>query len=886
MSSGVDISAVVSRLKRQINKKQLKFASLTQEFNTVQEKYIEKDIVYNTTVEEIDKIKDRLDSAILELRELAHTLSASGKQRNRLRMRLKHPTKDLTKVLEQIMVDEVDNVLTEMDIHTQDLIVKRHNAAIDANQENNFEEAEFIHTTMKITVQNTVAIERDTVFGNLHNNNVNRTKEFYITEGYTYGELADDARRYWGEAEEMENGSTRRYAIADEGGAFFVRDAEVLPDVQLIENLQFKRFFLFEIEHINILELQAFDVDFKEIHWTELEKELNKITAHRQAIIDAKKELFTPDEVLSDRKALAQDLLTFFAFTVLFFFALLSRRSALDQYGQSWSLEYELNVRGGFADIKSISDWWDWTYRAGVIFNEKGREPGTIGNYNHIVGGIRIRQVRVEKNCKAELHTQIKDKSVRGDADAKIQFYAGPYDRTFCYSVEHYGPLKQLGVDDSKWTRKIVNIIYPMDDSSNFPNSISDTQFRVYDAFHYKVDPSFYPNSILKSYRDKTYFDTTKFSGENSDYGGGGFAIELPRNNMTKYMEILTKLRNLNWVDKQTRALLMTLNVYNANTNVYTAVELILETDEAGLAHPIARFRSFYLDYYTSTAEKFHLLFDVFLIACMVYFINVQRQYYNLTYYKVMVKLTGPLTFYRYKRCGVCRVWFFSFKTIQDVSIYAIYLASQLIRLRLYNSSKRNFDFSLDFYRELKEEQYYYQTSFALDGVCFALLCIKFFRYVKLDSRLNVLVVMFMSGFWILLGYIVVFMTIMFAFAIFSNHLFGKQITEYSEPLLALRTCFFVLFGKIDYMKVKEVDDVMAPIFFLSFEIIMYYVMVNIFVSLLNHLYNTTLKIHKSYNEEHGQNDGRLSNIHLWRGILFPGFGDSSFMKMVKSGRG
>ena len=85
MSSGVDISAVVGRLKRQINKKQLKFASLTQEFNAVQQKYIEKDILYNTTVEEIDKIKDRLDSSILELRELAHTLSASGKQRNRLK---------------------------------------------------------------------------------------------------------------------------------------------------------------------------------------------------------------------------------------------------------------------------------------------------------------------------------------------------------------------------------------------------------------------------------------------------------------------------------------------------------------------------------------------------------------------------------------------------------------------------------------------------------------------------------------------------------------------------------------------------------------------------------------------------------------------------------
>ena len=36
---------------------------------------------------------------------------------------------------------------------------------------------------------------------------------------------------------------------------------------------------------------------------------------------------------------------------------------------------------------------------------------------------------------------------------------------------------------------------------------------------------------------------------------------ELPRANMTKYMKVL-QLKKYNWVDQQTRALLMTFNVY------------------------------------------------------------------------------------------------------------------------------------------------------------------------------------------------------------------------------------------------------------------------------------------------------------------------------------
>ena len=70
MRTNEDISNTVSRLKRQINKKQLDFASLTQSLNAIQEQYIEKDITYNTTLEEIDTIKDRYNATARELAEL------------------------------------------------------------------------------------------------------------------------------------------------------------------------------------------------------------------------------------------------------------------------------------------------------------------------------------------------------------------------------------------------------------------------------------------------------------------------------------------------------------------------------------------------------------------------------------------------------------------------------------------------------------------------------------------------------------------------------------------------------------------------------------------------------------------------------------------------
>ena len=88
-------------------------------------------------------------------------------------------------------------------------------------------------------------------------------------------------------------------------------------------------------------------------------------------------------------------------------------------------------------------------------------------------------------------------------------------------------------------------------------------------------------------------------------------------------------------------------------------------------------------------------------------------------------------------------------------------------------------------------------------------------------------------------------------------------------------------------MAVQEVDNVMAPLFFLSFEFIMYFVVANMFVAILNHLYRTTLDIHLKFNGKDNKFDpkSRMSNWQLWKNIMFPGLGDWKYMKMVYAGR-
>ena len=65
-------------------------------------------------------------------------------------------------------------------------------------------------------------------------------------------------------------------------------------------------------------------------------------------------------------------------------------------------------------------------------------------------------------------------------------------------------------------------------------------------------------------------------------YDGGGFVLDLDGANRTAYLETLEILKANKWVDRQTRAVLITLNLYNGNYDYLCRSTFVLEFTPGG----------------------------------------------------------------------------------------------------------------------------------------------------------------------------------------------------------------------------------------------------------------------------------------------------------------
>ena len=259
-------NALVAKLKRLTNKKQLLFGELTQKLNSIQAEYSSLEVVYETTLEQIDSLKDRSRVANLELRGHAGDLLQLQRKAALLKERQSNHKPDLQGTLEDIVKDEITAVLNDFDAIEQSLLVKRIRGRTEKQKE------EGNKNTITVRVQNAIALEKsEHQFGHLVKDTSHRTRDFFITYDYTFGQLTEEARRYWGEPTQS-GGFSKIYSIADESGAFYLRSETVMDAIQGVQSSSDFRLFLLEIYHIPIQKLLTFDVDFKEIHVTELEK--------------------------------------------------------------------------------------------------------------------------------------------------------------------------------------------------------------------------------------------------------------------------------------------------------------------------------------------------------------------------------------------------------------------------------------------------------------------------------------------------------------------------------------------------------------------------------------------------------------------------------------
>ncbi|KAL3671381.1 hypothetical protein V7S43_003307 [Phytophthora oleae] len=320
------------------------------------------------------------------------------------------------------------------------------------------------------------------------------------------------------------------------------------------------------------------------------------------------------------------------------------------------------------------------------------------------------------------------------------------------------------------------------------------------------------------------------------DYGHGGYAVYLPRDNYTAATALVTQLQS-DFIRDGTRYMVSTFAFYNAHSNIFSHVQGLFEMSNTDYMEVTGRIKSFrILASYKETGDFLdaNALIIVLLIATVLL---VYREISDLRNYglrKYVQSLWNILDMLQL----VLLIVFLSHWVIFIVK-------SENIRDDLYRVGDLDCsvpaeeqDTARDCYVDVEPLAWLSRSvtnyAAALGLVSVAIV----FKYLRLNSRLNLLWRTLRFAAKDLLAFVIIFFTIFFGFAVMGFLTFGTAVQQYHSLSVSLTSCFQMLLGAFDYEEIYVANPTMAGIFFFSFMISIYLICVNMFIAIMSEYYS------------------------------------------------
>ncbi|KAH9495967.1 hypothetical protein Btru_012262, partial [Bulinus truncatus] len=133
----------------------------------------------------------------------------------------------------------------------------------------------------------------------------------------------------------------------------------------------------------------------------------------------------------------------------------------------------------------------------------------------------------------------------------------------------------------------IQSIEYGIEERNTFVNTWS----KVYEGNSDDLEDSPYV------YKSADQLNTVSFIGQHGTYSGGGYVVNISREDFNLAMQSLEKVQDSDWLDQHTRCIILEFTVYNPSSDLFTNVILAFEFDVTGGIFP----------YYSISAARFYL---------------------------------------------------------------------------------------------------------------------------------------------------------------------------------------------------------------------------------------------------------------------------------------
>lgn len=669
---------------------------------------------------------------------------------------------------------------------------------------------------------------------------------FIATSALTFEQVKLDAIRYWNlQTADPFTGRPFCYAIGDEGGSLRMKGSRIVDDMEMGPDIN--HYMLFEFKRTDMSSIMNYNPRFEIDAFTENEQErLHRIRwrreqRHRQ---QQQEGIFQYDSVMSDHHTVVKDLMVWVVWVLLYAVLLTQRRSMLDQYhtktivdkwitSRPWTegMDYQKT----FHTISSMDDWWAWAqgplvqtimadYNNYHYAADFGGGNSTGSGILRLIGGWRLRQVRVPEDCNVELTQEVRGQSVGGEAAKTISHAYGDYDRLICYSTTSYGPVAQYFSKAPNFGTLARE--YDQNPFASY-NITDEVEVAYHRGFMYTPSPSLYQtgrnrlDAPFYNYKNPNYFDTATITGLHMVYGGGGFTVELPKSlNASQAASILKKLQLNNWIDVQTRAVFALANFYNSNIGEFVVLEATAEFHRSGSVQTLVRVTPLVTDNFRTTQSKIYGIFDLIMSAAMFYLVWIQYRYWKAAEYQCQ---TDPQLVKRKRRCCiVTRIWLANLYTKLELLIIGPYLAARILDLVIYVDPKRDFTPDQTSYRDISTMASLYRQKFAIDSLGLLASCVKGFRFFSLHPKLQTISLTCSSIFGLLFAFILLFSMVFFAFLIIAFVLFGRELEQFSSFSRCSRTLLGLLLGNFDYDAMVKVKPQATPGFLFPYLLVLY----------------------------------------------------------------
>ncbi|CAF0799781.1 unnamed protein product [Brachionus calyciflorus] len=323
----------------------------------------------------------------------------------------------------------------------------------------------------------------------------------------------------------------------------------------------------------------------------------------------------------------------------------------------------------------------------------------------------------------------------------------------------------------------------------------------TYDAWVYSLDPQ----------------GTGGYSGLAGTYPPNGFMINLGLYK-SESLEILEDLKMNKWIDEFTRAIIIDFTVYNGNVNLFNQLRLVIEFPPTGgmlntwtvRTSKLLRYVSTF-DYVVAACEGLFVLFIIYYTIEELMDLRLNKLKYFKDVYNVMDLFILGLSY--------TTIGFSIYRTIQVNNL--------LDELLTKKSEFQNFD-TLTFCQEL-----FNQAS----AVVIFFAWIKIFKYISLNKTLDQLNSTLRKSAKDIMYFCIIFFIILFAYAALGYVLFGETLADYQNFFKTLFTLFRIILGDFDFQSLRANFPYLGPIYFMSFVFIGFFILLNMFMAIINQSY-------------------------------------------------